>query len=245
MQESEMPFGFQSQNPDDESVRLDVWEREYGHLHSIPGSLRESPAKILLELWRSLPKLSPSPRVLDAGCGAGRNSLHLAGQGCRVEAVDSCSAALEIFRSRLSKTDCRDLVKIRRLSLAPVMPFGTGTFDIVLDLYVSCHFIETKAVSGYWKELRRILAVGGFALTAFFGTRDQYYSSLISQSSLHASSVVQDPLNGITKRLYTSRQLEEFFKPWFSIDKSISLAFDDVVQGRIYQREILGFLLQK
>ena len=245
MHKSETRFGFQSQSPVDESVRLDVWEREYGHLHSIPGSLRESPAKILLELWRYLPKLPPSPHVLDAGCGAGRNALHLAGEGCRVEAVDSCSAALEIFRSRLSKASCRDLVKMRQLSLAPVMPFDTGTFDVVLDLYVSCHFLETKAVSGYWKELRRILAVGGFALTAFFGTRDQYYSSLISKSSLHAFSVVQDPLNGIAKRLYTSRQLEEFFDPLFSIHKAMSLAFDDVVQGRVYQREILGILLRK
>jgi SAM-dependent methyltransferase len=196
-------------------------------------------------LWRSVSKLPPSPRVLDAGCGAGRNALYLAQQGCHVEAVDSSAAALRLFRGRLSAVRWRELVKIRQVSLVPPLPFDSDFFDAALDIYVSCHFLEPGRMASHWNEIRRILVRGGFALAAFLGTQDQYYSRLISESSFQSSPVVHDPINGIGKRLYTVRQLEEFFGQAFTIHKSISLEFDDAVEKRVYRRQILGFLLQK
>jgi tellurite methyltransferase len=42
-----------------------------------------------------LPLLPPAARVLDLGCGEGRNAFFLAGRGCRVTAVDISAAGIE------------------------------------------------------------------------------------------------------------------------------------------------------
>lgn len=49
----------------------------------------------LLEHWvTQWPPPAPDARALDLACGAGRNSIYLAGQGYRVNAVDISAAAL-------------------------------------------------------------------------------------------------------------------------------------------------------
>jgi SAM-dependent methyltransferase len=66
----------------------DKWERRYAE-----GSYtaRSHPTQ-LLEEW--LPRL-PRGRALDLACGAGRNSLHLALAGYRVDAMDISTVALQ------------------------------------------------------------------------------------------------------------------------------------------------------
>lgn len=66
----------------------DKWERRYAD-----GSCtaRTHPTQ-LLEEW--LPRL-PRGRALDLACGAGRNALHMALAGYRVDAMDISSVALE------------------------------------------------------------------------------------------------------------------------------------------------------
>jgi SAM-dependent methyltransferase len=239
------PIEAQSSSPDSSQFsERDAWEREYGYLHSIPSSVRESPAKILVELWRHVSGIPDSPLVLDAGCGSGRNSLYLAQQGCRIAAVDFSTAALDVFRKRVSELSLHPSVKIHEASLAAPLPFDSDSFHVVLDIYVSCHFVETECFTFYWQELRRILVPGGFALAAFFGTHDEYYAPLISESSVENCPVVRDPINGIAKRLYTGRDLERLFRENFMFRECLPLRFGDSVHNRVYRREVLGLLLQ-
>src|SRR5437764_12006213 len=42
-----------------------------------------------------VPLLPPEARVLDLGCGEGRNAFFLAGRGCEVTAVDISAAGIE------------------------------------------------------------------------------------------------------------------------------------------------------
>ena len=61
--------------------------------------LRRYPSPFL-EQW--LPRFGPAPgaeRALDLACGAGRNALHLARSGFRVDAVDIAASALERARA--------------------------------------------------------------------------------------------------------------------------------------------------
>jgi tellurite methyltransferase len=55
-----------------------------------------TPSPLLVEVAEML----PSGRALDLACGAGRNSLYLAGLGWRVVAVDSSPNALRILKQR-------------------------------------------------------------------------------------------------------------------------------------------------
>ena len=58
----------------------------------------DRPDESLVE-WFGAGLLAPG-RVLELGCGPGRNAVYLAGQGCGVEAVDFSAEAIEWARRR-------------------------------------------------------------------------------------------------------------------------------------------------
>jgi SAM-dependent methyltransferase len=66
-------------------------------------------------------------RVLDVGCGAGRHSLYLQGQGFEVTAIDNSPGAIEVCKLRGVKNA---IVR----SLADVDQFEPDSFDTVLML---------------------------------------------------------------------------------------------------------------
>jgi tellurite methyltransferase len=103
-------------------------------------------------------RVAPGMRVLDAGCGFGRNLVYLLGAGYEVFGVD---------------LDPRGVADVRRLaaSLAPAlpaenfrvesveeMPFGDGFFDVVISSAV-LHFARDDdhfraMVLGTWRVLK-------------------------------------------------------------------------------------------
>lgn len=64
-------------------------------------------------------------RVLDVGAGAGRVSLYLQMQGCKVTAIDNSPLAIQVCRKR----GVRDA---RVLSIAEAGKFGANAFDTVV-----------------------------------------------------------------------------------------------------------------
>jgi len=112
-------------------------------------------------------------------------------------------------------------------------------------MYVSCHFTEEELLASYWKEIHRTVVPGGFAVAAFFSINDEYYLRLIEKLTEDSAPIVRDPVNGIAKRLYTARHLEELFGAHWKICKFLSLDFEDDVGGRMYRRRIFGLLMQK
>ncbi len=89
-------------------------------------------------------------RVLDLGCGTGRN-LPLFGSGVRAIGVDPCLPALQKARRRAPGVP---LVQAR----AEALPFGTGSFDAVVSGLVFCSVADAPRGFG---EVRRVLKAGG------------------------------------------------------------------------------------
>ncbi len=82
-------------------VPKDSWELEFTLKHAIPGSTRVQPSKALL-LYSELLGLRSPMRVLDAGCGNGRNTVYLAKRGCDVTSVDFSEFALNETQRRIA-----------------------------------------------------------------------------------------------------------------------------------------------
>jgi SAM-dependent methyltransferase len=88
-------------------------------------------------------------RVLDAGCGTGRNMLELGPLG-PVTGVDFSEQALEFCRRR-------GLDDVHRASL-DALPFDPGSFDLIVATDVVEHLVDDRAALA---ELRRVAAPGG------------------------------------------------------------------------------------
>lgn len=109
-------------------------------------------------------------RVLELGCGPGRNALYLAGRGFDVDAVDLSPAAVAWARERAS----RDGVTGVRFRCADVFAPDAGLdgpYDLVYDSGCFHHLPPHRRVS-YLMVLERVLAVGGlFGLACFASGR--------------------------------------------------------------------------
>jgi len=89
-------------------------------------------------------------RVLDLGCGTGRN-LPIYGKDARAIGLDPCLASLLKARRR---TPGVPLVRAR----AEALPFRDGTFDTVVSGLVFCSVSDVPRGLG---EVRRVLKAGG------------------------------------------------------------------------------------
>jgi len=101
--------------------------------------------------WREwLARGTPAGRVLDLGCGTGRN-LPLFPSGARVVGVDPCRETLGKARRRSPGVP---LVCAR----AEALPFPDGAFDTVVSGLVFCSVADPARGLG---EVRRVLRAGG------------------------------------------------------------------------------------
>jgi SAM-dependent methyltransferase len=96
-------------------------------------------------------------RVLDAGCGVGRQLLPLAQQGFQVVGVDREAAVLPVLKKNLAAAVLSASLlqaDLRRL------PLADGSFDLAISINVINHGYAAT-FRDYCRELDRVLKVGG------------------------------------------------------------------------------------
>jgi tellurite methyltransferase len=100
-------------------------------------------------------------RVLDAGCGYGRNLVHLLREGCQVFAIDADAKAIEHVR-RLSESLSTGLpAENFRVGQIEQMPFADGIADVVLCNAVLHFSRDEDHFRAQLAELWRVLRPGG------------------------------------------------------------------------------------
>jgi SAM-dependent methyltransferase len=107
--------------------------------------------RIVLDVVRKL-SLPTEPRILDAGCGSGRNLVELSGSGSVVGLEPSLRGA-EVARAR----------GVGEVVVAEIdtMPFGDSCFDLITCLDVLEHIEDDLAAL---RALRRVVRPGGVLL---------------------------------------------------------------------------------
>lgn len=105
--------------------------------------------------------ITPAMRVLDAGCGFGRNLVYLLREGCEVLAVDTNAGAVE--RVRMMADSFGNLSPAENFRVAPVeqMPFHDAVADVVICSAV-LHFARSREhFLAMLHEVWRVLRPGG------------------------------------------------------------------------------------
>lgn len=106
-------------------------------------------------------RIAASDRILDAGCGSGRNVEFMLREGWDVWGVDSNPAAVTAFRA--TATDCGRDLDDAHAQVAPLdgLPFEDAMFDVVICSAV-LHFADDDTHFEHMvAELFRVLRAGG------------------------------------------------------------------------------------
>ena len=105
--------------------------------------------------------IAPGMRVLDAGCGYGRNLVHLLREGCEVFAVDANAEGIEHVRALAGELAPNLPASNFRISPIEKMGFANDFADVVICNSV-LHFARDEAhFLAMVEELWRIVRPGG------------------------------------------------------------------------------------
>lgn len=123
-------------------------------------------------------------RVLDLGCGAGRNLFPLVDSGFEVIGFDNSRSGLDVIRSKIKKdsgkykkTDSgryknkdysRCKIQLKTGDVFSRLPFHDESFDAVMSIQVLNHSTEKKII-GAISEIERILKRGGLVFITLPG----------------------------------------------------------------------------
>jgi SAM-dependent methyltransferase len=224
-------------------VPRETWDREYSSVQAIPSSTREEPAKALV-LFADLMGLANGKSVLDAGCGNGRNAIYLAKRGCEVTAVDFSAEAVKETKRRALVAGVEKKVNVIDRFIDDPLPFPEHSFDAVLDCYTFCHFLDADKGLRFWRESERLVNSEGHLFSIVFSPEDTYYAQFVSRER-NEETIVTDPSNNVTKRLYTEKEIKDYFSHIFRYQFFAKFEFFDIVHGNPFKRVVYVSVLKK
>ncbi|WP_336638263.1 class I SAM-dependent methyltransferase [Lysinibacillus fusiformis] len=140
-------------------------------------------------------------KVLELGCGAGRNAIYLAKKGCSVVGVDLSENALEWAKKRISEEDVNvELVCANIFDL----DFQQESFDFIYDSGCFHHIAPHRRVS-YIEIINRLLKQDGYFALCSFEENGTYGGSALTDEEVYLKRSLEGGLG------YTKIQLQEIF----------------------------------
>lgn len=211
------------------------WEREYRNPQLVQESLE--PLASVRSLIRQLKKLGfvfKNSRVLDLGCGTGRNMLPFLERGATVTGYDIAPTAIGIAREALHEFSVDSELVVR--SIGQKFLVSDNSIDIVLDVTAS-HALLQNERGNYLREISRVLRSGGYVFIRTLAKEgDKNALALIKKFPGPEPNTYILPGLQLTEHVITRTQLAEDFKDFelISIKKTSGYA---KIENRNYKRE--------
>jgi len=105
-------------------------------------------------------------KLLDLGCGAGRNLLFLANQGFEVSGIDISSEGLDLVRDGLEKNNLDS--DLKQGNVFESLPYNDKSFDAIISVQVMQHGTEKEILKGI-SEIERVLKDNGIIFITLAG----------------------------------------------------------------------------
>jgi SAM-dependent methyltransferase len=106
-------------------------------------------------------RFTPQMRMLDAGCGGGRNLIYFLRAGYDVYGVDQSRGAIDHIRELASKLAPRLPANNFRVELVEGMSFDDASFEVVMSSAVLHFARDEEHWQSMMKEMWRVLKRGG------------------------------------------------------------------------------------
>ncbi len=106
-------------------------------------------------------RLDARPRVLDAGCGDGRNLIYLLQQGVACYGVDEDATAIEVMRRTAARVAPQVPADHFVVAALDQLPYEDGSMDVVIASAVLHFARDEEHWSRMVQEMWRVLAPNG------------------------------------------------------------------------------------
>lgn len=147
-------------------------------------------------------KMIQPSKVLELGCGAGRNAIYLAKQGCSVVGVDVSDRALQLAQERVDEANINvEFIASNIFEL----DLQEESFDFIYDSGCFHHIAPHRRVT-YIELIHTLLKPNGYFALCSFEEQGAYGGSTISDEEVYIKRSLDGGLG------YTKNQLREIFQ---------------------------------
>lgn len=226
--------------------KKDFWNSQYTNATHL--ELSEEPAEDLQKFCRYLirrsgrSQLNVTTKVVDMGCGNGRNIIYLAKEfGVHGIGYDASSVAIEDAKHRAEGLPLTFTVQ----SLADPIPLPDGRAAIVLDMMAS-HVLKRDQREALLYETLRVLRPNGWL----------FFKTFILEEDLNAERMLRDfpadepgmyihPEIGVPEYVWTVPEIKRFFGDFYTIHKIEKSHKHRHADGRAWKRRTASVYLEK
>ena len=221
------------------------WDHEYtqgGHL-KLSTDESEDLAKFTrwLNRQKDLVPLSSGQKVLDLGCGNGRNLIFLA-QNFDMEGIgyDISSAAI----AEAKRLSAGLPIEYTARSIAGKLDVPDNSQDLVLDM-MSSHFLNAAERKALRDEIHRVLRPGGWLfMKTFLRDGDLHTKRLLAEQPAAEPGTYIHPVIGVPEHAYGEEELLEFLSERFKIHK-VYRSHKHVSRGKARKRRTISVYAEK
>ncbi len=196
------------------SKQQKIWELEHSNLRSLPTLASDKPAAGVIYFVKYLKKkkIKSSTKVIDVGCGKGRNTIFLAQNGFNVYAMDYAKNALDHTRKLAEKNNLIDKIHLYKADIDKKWSFEDNFFDLTIDSFSSIDIETKKGREIYKHEMYRTLKREGLAFVSVVSSEDDWEKKLIKESPGKEKNSTIWPQNGKFQKDYDEDELRHFYR---------------------------------
>jgi SAM-dependent methyltransferase len=214
-----------------------VWEKEYRNPKLV--TKKDEPQKDVLRFFKFLKKehnfILEDKKVLDLGCGTGRNSNYIASLGNSLIGIEISKTAISLAKERASSLGLK--VDYRLGDIGEPFDIPKSSVDLVLDV-TSSNSLNEKGRKIYLEETHRVLKDGGFFFVralAKDGNKNVKFLLKNSPGKEYDTYIIKEM--GLTERVFSRKDFIETYEKYFKIlyleKKTSYTKFND----RVYKRD--------
>lgn len=195
----------------------EYFDSEYGRVDSYWGNQ----PNLLVSMISG--RLKPGSRILEVGCGEGRNAIFLARLGFKVVATDIAEKGIEKARRLAEINDC----KVEFINLdAHDSHDHLDSFDCVLLINV-LQLLRADKIADRIHHFQSIVAPGGAMAVEVFTVDDPLYKTHIESGKPPVAPLtINHPSRGYPVRFFERGEIASYFGGWMLIYYNEGLIYD-------------------
>ena len=116
-------------------------------------------------------------RILELGCGQGRDSLFFAKSGFNIEALDYSSSAVKDIINKSKEYKLDNFLKAKIFDVRKKLPYENETFDGCFSHMLYCMAFSVDEIEKLNNEVNRVLKKGGINIFTVRNTSDDDYNN--------------------------------------------------------------------